>query len=714
MRVSRADGIAAAGLLAAVLAVYAQIVQFDFVLSDDVMYVTDNDVVKSGLGWRSAAWAFTAREASNWHPLTWLSLMLDAELFGPGPAGFHATNLLLHAATVLLCFAFLRAASARVLPSACAAALLAVHPIHVESVAWVSQRKDLLSGAAGFASLWAYVGFARHGGARRYLLLCSVFAAGLLAKPALVTWPCVMLLLDVWPLGRLRLRGVAAPPPGVGPGLEPAAPVPLARLLLEKLPLFAMALASSLVTLQVQEQAMWGAQGLLLPERLANAVTAYVRYLRLLVWPDAFAVFYPHPSLPGGTPLRAAQVAAALALLGALSALAWWRRGRAPWLLVGWLWFLGVLVPMLGLVQVGQQALADRYAYLSFPGLYLALCWSADAWLRSARPLRPWLRDLLVAVGVAGLVALGARAALQARVWTDARALFGNAARVSPRAPFALAGLATLHFQDGDAERALALLREALAVAPDDVGVLNNLAVLLAGQGELDEAIRLLERVLEIAPGRPTRLLQLGKLLHGAGRLGEAEARYRETILRGGPTSREVAEARRLLAALLRQRGMEDEADAQLALAAELHRERLRSGFAAGREQQALGEIALDRGDWEAARTHFEAALAEPSPAPAAVAGLARTLFDHPDPARRDPGRALALAERAFEASGRRDAEGGLLLARLYAALGRRAEAVETVQAALAAGAAVGTAERLLRLRAALESPGPATASGAD
>ena len=607
--------------MAAVLAVYGQTRGFDFVGSDDRMYVMDNEIVKAGLTATNFAWALTTREASNWHPLTWLSLMLDVQLFGAGPAGFHATNTALHALAACLLFAALRAATGRLGASAFAAALFALHPIHVESVAWISERKDVLVGVCGFATLWAYVGYARRGGALRYLGVQALLALGLLAKPALVTWPCVLLLLDFWPLGRWRPRGGAPDLPGVDPALPRAPQRPLAFLVLEKLPLLALSAADSVATFVAQHAPMQVAESISPGDRASNAAVAYVRYLGKLLWPDGFTFYYQHPALPGGTPLSPGVVALAVLLLAVLTGLALRRSERQPWLVVGWLWFLGVLVPMIGLVQAGRQAMADRYAYLAFPGLYVALAWSVDAGTSAWRARSALRRDLLAATAVALLVALGVRAFLQVRIWRDAETLFVHAVNSAPDSPFALSGLASLLVPQGRIGEADALLRRAYAVDPDDLWVLNNLAVVCVAQGRLDEAAGLATRLAELDPSAASHL-QLAKILHASGRLAEAESHYRAAIAKDP----ENEGARVLLAGILDGQGKHEEADAQRVAAIEHHQRALARGLAPGRAEVRIGEIELERGRPADARGHFEAALRLDPADTAAQRGLEKAL----------------------------------------------------------------------------------------
>ncbi|HVH19817.1 MAG TPA: tetratricopeptide repeat protein [Myxococcota bacterium] len=616
---STRSALVAAGLVAAVLAVYGQTLGFGYAQSDDLMYVVDNEAVRSGLSLRGVAWAFTSGYAANWHPFTWLTLMLDAELFGPVPAAFHATNVALHALAACLLFGALQSATGRLGASAFAAALFAVHPVHAESVAWITERKDVLAAAFGFGALWAYVGYARHGGALRYLGVAALFACGLMSKPTLVSWPFLLLLLDVWPLARWRPRGASGPVPGIAPEVVPAPQRSAGALVREKLPLLVFSLVSCVVTLHVQEAPLQVGESIGPFDRVGNAAVSYTRYLGKLVWPDGFAFFLPHPALPGGTPLTPAGVGLALLLLGVATVVAWRAASRAPWLLVGWLWFAGVLVPMIGLVQVGRQGMADRYALLSFPGLYVALAWTADQGLAGWRTRAAWRRDLWIALALALIVALGARAGLQVRTWGSPHALFAQAIEIAPDSPFGLSGLAAVLVAEGRIPEAEALLRHARERAPDDLGALANMAVVQVARGDLDEAVRLASRVVEIDPSAPHHV-QLAKFLQADGRAAEAEAHFRAAAEEDTTNP----EARRLLARLLEARGEREEADRLRAEAIALHERALARGFAAARAELRMGEIELERGRAGEAQRHFEAALRLAPDDEAASAGLAR------------------------------------------------------------------------------------------
>jgi hypothetical protein len=382
-----------------------------YVLLDDPLYVTGNAKVRQGITGEGLAWALTANVANNWHPLTMLSHMVDVEVFGLAPAGHHLTSLLLHLANVLLLFEALRRMTGAVFRSALVAAVFAVHPTRVESVAWIAERKDVLSGLFWMLALLAYLYYARRPSPGRYLLAGLSMALGLAAKPMLVTLPCVLLLLDLWPLGR---RG-------------------LGRLILEKIPLFALSAASSVVTLHYQKASLAPLEALPWDLRLSNAAVSYVTYLGKAFLPRDLAVFYPFPAQ---IPLWQALGSAALIIV--LTGLAAWRIRKSPWLLVGWLWFLGTLVPVIGLVQVGRQAMADRYTYLPFAGLFLAMVWG----LAELVAQRAVLRRALGVVAVLAVLILTAMTRSQARHWADSVTLFRHALAVTGDNDLARIGLA--------------------------------------------------------------------------------------------------------------------------------------------------------------------------------------------------------------------------------------------------------------------------------
>ena len=341
------------------------------------------------------AWATTAKVASNWHPLTMLSHMLDGQLYGLDPAGHHATSLLLHLANVLLLFEVLRRMTGAVGRSAVVAALFAVHPTHVESVAWIAERKDVLSALFWILAMEAWARYARQPSIGRYGLVALLMILGLMAKPMVVTLPFALLLLDVWPLERLRLGW--------------------RWLAVEKLPLLALSAASSLITLRYQETSLAPLDAVPWSLRAANALVSYVAYLGKLFWPRDLAVFYP---IPPAIPLW--KAAGAALLLAAITALAVWRTRREPWLPTGWLWFLGTLVPVIGLVQVGRQAMADRYTYIPSIGLFLAVVWSVAELLKEHRAVQATVAGI-------GILALAAITRVQIGYWADSATLFRHA-----------------------------------------------------------------------------------------------------------------------------------------------------------------------------------------------------------------------------------------------------------------------------------------------
>ncbi|HEY6000299.1 MAG TPA: hypothetical protein VI078_13500, partial [bacterium] len=348
----------AALLAAATLAAFLPLLDAGFINLDDPTYVTENAHVRDGWSAAAARWALTGFDAANWHPLTWASHLTDVWLFGLRPAGHHATSLGLHALAAALLALALARLTGRVWPGTLAAALFALHPLRVESVAWVAERKDVLAGLLGAATLLLYARHVRRPSPRRLVAVTAAFALGLMAKPTLVTLPLLLLLLDWWPLGRLRAASTA----------------PRARLILEKAPLLALSAASCVVTYlaQARQGAMVGAEVFPIGDRALNALSSYGAYLGKTLWPAALAPFYPHR----GAGLAPATALLLATLLAGICAAAWTLRRRCPWLLCGWLWFLGALVPMIGLVQVGLQGMADRYTYLPSIGLALASSWA--------------------------------------------------------------------------------------------------------------------------------------------------------------------------------------------------------------------------------------------------------------------------------------------------------------------------------------------------
>jgi Flp pilus assembly protein TadD len=525
---SRRDRVLCALLIVATAAVYAQTAGFGFVDWDDQDYVSENFWVRGGLTRDGLVWALTTGHAWNWHPVTWLSHMLDYELFGLDPAGHHLTSLVLHVANALLLFGLFRYMTGSALRSAFVAALFALHPLHVESVAWVSERKDVLCTCFGLGAMWLYASYAARGGAARYLGVVLLLAFGLAAKPTLVTLPFILLLLDYWPLCRTRF----GPPDPSGGGLG-CAERPAARLLLEKAPLFALSAASSVVTLLVQQGAMTATEHVALPARLANALVSYVRYIGKMLWPSGLSPFYPYPGLHGGEAWAPWQVAGSGLLLLALSV---WLLvlARRRYAAVAWLWYLGVLVPMIGIVQVGTQAMADRYSYLSLVGLFVGVAWGVGE-LVARWPARAGrLRTLAAGGAVAVLLACSAASFSQAQHWRSGRTLHERALAVTPSSAKIHTNLGYVLREEGELDRAILLLRRAVEIDPAYAWAHTELGNALRAQGRFAEAIRSYRRALRVKPDEAEPLMQLALALAAIGRIDEAIA-YHETALALAP-----------------------------------------------------------------------------------------------------------------------------------------------------------------------------------
>jgi tetratricopeptide (TPR) repeat protein len=498
-------------LLGLVAWAFLPVLHNGFVNYDDGRYITANPHVQAGLSWANVRWAFESTAASNWHPLTWLSHMLDCQLFGLNPRGHHLTSLLIHAANCLLLFLLLRRLTGATARSFLVAALFGLHPLRVESVAWAAERKDVLSTLFCLLTLHAYASYARAAaappGASRpraalfYALTLLAFALGLLSKPMLVTLPCLLLLLDFWPLNRLNRSA-------------------LPRLLLEKLPLLALAAVSSAITFAVQSSggATWMMGVLPFASRAENALVSYCRYLGKLFWPSQLSVIYPAaPSWPA-----AAVVLSALLLLG-LSVLAVRLRRRAPYLLTGWFWFLGTLVPVLGLVAVGEQAMADRYTYLPLTGILIALVWGAHD-LARACPRRRAAGFALAALALAACVA-ATRA--QTRYWKDSETLFRHAVDVTGANYRAEVNLGGALCDEGRVDEAMGHFKEAVRLRPDSAEAHLDLGAALYSARHRGEAIAEFREAIRLKPGYADAHYNLGIALEDGGALGEAIQEYR-------------------------------------------------------------------------------------------------------------------------------------------------------------------------------------------
>ena len=469
-------------LAAATLALYYPVHHHPFVNYDDSLYVTENLRVQSGLDWDTVKWAFTTYDQANWHPLTWLSHCLDYELFELNPAGHHDVNLLLHVLNVLLLFWVLNRATGFAGRSFMVAALFALHPINVQTVAWVAERKNLLSMMFFLLALGAYQWYARQPRVGRYAVVALLFALGLMAKPQVITLPCVLLLWDYWPLRRMSVPALGHSS-GEVPAMVPAKS--FYSLLEEKFPLLAIAGVSAFITMQAQGRG--GARNYF-PRfiRLGNAIICYARYVGKAVWPSRLALFYPHP----GTSVKMSHVLAALIFLLAVTAMValQWRR---RYLAVGWLWFLGTLVPMIGLIQVGVQAMADRYAYLPFIGLFIMICWGVADWSEERHISPAWLATASVAV----LVALTVTARVQLGHWADNVTLWSHTLQVTGPNFIAENSLGIALARAGRPDEGITHIRAALAIKPDDAASNLNLAEYDRRHGNLIACIERCKKV---------------------------------------------------------------------------------------------------------------------------------------------------------------------------------------------------------------------------
>ncbi len=537
---------------------------------DDYLYLVGNPQVAGGLSPAAAAWAFSSFHAANWHPLTWLSHQADVSLFGLSPRSHHAVNLALHAANACLLFLVLRGATGAAGRSLAVAALFAMHPLHVESAAWVAERKDLLAGFFWILALGAWLRYGRRPAPAALAATTGLFALALLAKPMPVSLPALLLVLDVWPLGRVPLfRGF--------PGQAAAAA--WRRALLEKLPLLALSAASTAVTLAAQGSggAMLTVERLGFGPRLANALLSVVAYLRQAAWPADLAVFYPHP----GHEVSAAGALAAAALLAALAGGATALVRRHPYLAAGGAWFAVTLLPVIGLVQAGEQARADRYTYVPLTGVFLAVVWAGAALSRRLPPLRV----PLALAAVAAIAALGAVSARQAGYWRDNATLYRRALAVTERNWAMHANLGTVLSWEGRYDEAIPHLREAVALQPRFADGWLALGTTLLRAGRPAEAEPELRRALRLRPGHAETHCALGQSLAAQGRPAVAETALRRALeLRPS-----YPDALFVLGVVLGRRGQRPEAAAAMRGAL-----RLDPGHAGARQAAAALGIEVD------------------------------------------------------------------------------------------------------------------------
>lgn len=543
-------------LIVLIAAAYWQAIGNDFMtFYDDVLYVTENSQVQTGLTFQSITWAFTTGHGANWHPLTWLSHMLDCQIYGLNPLGHHLTNLLFHTANTLLLFFLLARMTNAVWQSGFVAALFALHPLHVESVAWVAERKDVLSTFFWMLTMWAYLRYVDHQKISRYVLVLVFLALGLMAKPMLVTFPFVLLLLDIWPLGRLHAGLRDAETRGKTRNWSAISrnKARIAQLIKEKIPLFGLVLVSSVITFIAQKSggAMQTVEALPLNIRAVNALVSYVGYIIKMIWPSNLAAFYPHPgnALPAWQPLLASL------LILFISVLSIRLLTSRPYLAVGWFWYIGTLVPVIGLVQVGSQAMADRYTYVPLIGLFFMVAWGIPDLLSKWRHQKiGWI----VAAG-GSLLALEATTYFQVQYWRDGTSLFQHAVDVTENNWLAHSNLGSSLGAQGKTEEALKQYYEAIRIRPNYPEAQYNIGVVFATQGKVLDAMKYYEEALRIKPDYAGAHLNLGALLVEQGKTEEAIAHYTEA-LKALP---EYAEAHYNLGICLANQGKPQEAMAR-------------------------------------------------------------------------------------------------------------------------------------------------------
>ncbi len=506
----------ALSLILAIGVVYAQALNFEFTNFDDNAYVTGNGRVKSGLTLSGLVWSLHSTHSGNWHPLTWLSHMLDAEFYGLNAGGHHLTNVLFHMANTLLLFFLLRRITDTLWRSAIVAALFALHPLHVESVAWVAERKDVLSTFFGMLALISYVRYIQQRSRSGYGLALLCFMLALLAKPMLVTLPFVLLLLDYWPLGRINFSKKFR--------LQPAKGVSAVYFLLrEKIPFFILTAASCAVTYYAQQSggAMLPPELYPLDLRISNAIVAYLGYIGKLFWPAQLAVFYPYPDALGFW-----QVSAAAAVLLGLSAAVLVQIRQRPYLTVGWFWYVGTLVPVIGLVQVGGQAMADRYTYVPLIGLFIIIAWGAAEIFERRRVKRIFA----VLTTVILMLTLSAVSHQQVAHWTDSITLFSHALKGTRNNYLAHLNLGKALNDAGKDRQALQHYRDALHINPNSAHAHLNFANALLAQGEIDEASRHFFLTLRLNPDFAQAHNNLGIALMRKGKIMDAIFHFRKAL----------------------------------------------------------------------------------------------------------------------------------------------------------------------------------------
>jgi len=566
------------------IALYWPVTGFEFVNFDDDLYVTANPHSQSGVTVKGILWAFSNCYSYNWQPLAWLSHMLDCELYGMYAGGHHVSSVLIHVANTLLLFGLLRRMTGATWRSAFVAALFAWHPMHVESVAWVSERKDVLSTFFAFLTFWAYSYYVQNPNWRRYVLALISFALGLMSKPMLVSLPLLLLLFDYWPLRRSEAKLTKSKKK------DQAGFKVWTRLVVEKAPFFLLAFILSCITYWAQLIKPGQATGhFTLGERVANALNSYVGYICKLAWPLDLAVFYPYRHhLPLG------QVLGAAILLAVISALAFhWRRSR-PYILFGWFWYVITLVPVIGFIQVGEQSMADRYTYITSIGLFVVIAWETS-WLLEQRT-----RAIRIAVGFSVLLGLAGFCVLtshQLQYWRNSVALFTHALKVTRNNALAHASLGAALVARGDQKEALAHFEEALRINPNSYIARNDRGELLLEQGKIEEATADLREALRLKPDSDAAHCNLGKALVAQRKWEEAGVEFKTAVKCNPESASDLTN----LGLFLARQGKIEEAISQYRAALKLAQE--------PSTENALGSALESQGKADEASVHYLAAV---------------------------------------------------------------------------------------------------------
>ena len=661
-------------LIVATGAVYGHVITFEFVNLDDQTYVVQNSPVRMGLTPNGAWWALSTGHASNWHPLTWLSHMLDCDLYGLDPAGHHVTNVLLHMLNTLLLFGMLQAMTATPGPSAFVAAVFALHPLHVESVAWVAERKDVLSTMFGFLCLAAYIAYARRGSIGWYLLVILLLVAGLMAKPMLVTWPLVLLLLDIWPLERFGVplpKGGGEKTQNNTPQKPAFPPQPVGRLLVEKLPLLLLCLAASAITFMLQKAtAVAPMDKIAIGQRIANATVSYVRYMGKMVWPSDLCLLYPHPNYAGGTPLGTEQVGGAVAILIGLSIAMGLRFKQHRYGLVGWLFFLVTLIPVIGLVQVGFQAMADRYTYVPLVGLIIIITWT----MTELAVKRPAITPALKVAALTVLIALMCATWRQSRYWQNAVDLAQHAIDVTSANWFMNYDLGQALQKRDEFDEAIEHYREAIQIWPKFAICHSYLgfALYLKDKERHEEALKHLRLAEQLNPSHAEVQSKLSMMLLIQRELQDSIKHARKAIQ---VDSRHAPGYLVLGDALLLQNNPNE--------AIKNYRQALQYTPDHTETHRKLGLTLALLHRFEQALEHLQIATRSLPDAPKLLNTTAWILATHPRDHVRRPSEAIELAKRAVALTNENNTGFLDTLAAAYAAAGQFDSAVATAQTAL-------------------------------